>query len=225
MPRTITRIAFLGLGDIGGRMARRVAGAGFELAAWNRSAPRASQFAASLPAGTTVRMAPTPADAVRGAQVVISCLPTSADVMSVLDAAQGVAAALSSGTVWVDCTLGDPPTSRRIAAELAERGVAYIDAPVSGGTSGAESGTLTVMCGGDAAVIERVRPVLVSFAGKIVHCGAIGTGLPSRRSTTRCSPCTSGQPPKDWLRSARPAWHLGSHSRSSMPRVGGPTRA
>jgi 3-hydroxyisobutyrate dehydrogenase len=123
-----------------------------------------------------LRMAATAADAVRGADVVISCLPTSADVMSVLESSQGVAAALTRGAVWVDCTSGDPPTSRQIAAELAGFGVAYIDAPVSGGTSGADNGTLTVMCGGDAAVIERVRPVLVSFAGKIVHCGAIGTG-------------------------------------------------
>jgi 3-hydroxyisobutyrate dehydrogenase len=157
-------------------MARRVAAAGFDLAAWNRTPTRASQFAASAPAGASLRMAATAADAVRGADVVISCLPTSADVMSVLESSQGVAAALTRGAVWVDCTSGDPPTSRQIAAELAGFGVAYIDAPVSGGTSGADNGTLTVMCGGDAAVIERVRPVLVSFAGKIVHCGAIGTG-------------------------------------------------
>ncbi len=172
----MTRIAFLGLGDIGGRMARRVAAAGFELAAWNRSADRASRFAASLPPGAPVRMASTAAEAVRGAEIIISCLPTSADVVSVLDSADGVLAALGKGAVWVDCTSGDPPTSRQLAADLATHGVAYIDAPVSGGTSGADSGTLTVMCGGDAAVIERVRPVLASFAGKIVHCGAIGAG-------------------------------------------------
>jgi 3-hydroxyisobutyrate dehydrogenase len=77
----------------------------------------------------------------------------------------------------VDCTSGDPPTSRQIAADLAKRGVAYIDAPVSGGVSGAEAGTLTVMCGGEAAVIDRVRPVLAGFAGKVVHCGAIGAGM------------------------------------------------
>ena len=140
-------------------MARRVGAAGFELAAWNRTAGRATQFRDSLPAGTTVRMAATAAEAVRGADVVISCLPTSANVMSVLDAAHGVAAALTRGAAWVDCTSGDPPTSRQIAADLGAHGVAYIDAPVSGGTSGADNGTLTVMCGGDAAVIERVRPV------------------------------------------------------------------
>jgi 3-hydroxyisobutyrate dehydrogenase len=79
--------------------------------------------------------------------------------------------------VWLDCTSGDPPTSRQIATDLAKHGVAYIDAPVSGGTSGADAGTLTVMCGGDQAALDRVRPVLATFAGKVVHCGAVGTGM------------------------------------------------
>jgi 3-hydroxyisobutyrate dehydrogenase len=76
----------------------------------------------------------------------------------------------------VDCTSGDPETSRRIASELAAAGVAFIDAPVSGGVVGAEAGTLTVMVGGAASDLERARPVLDGFAGKIVHCGEIGAG-------------------------------------------------
>jgi 3-hydroxyisobutyrate dehydrogenase len=76
----------------------------------------------------------------------------------------------------VDCTSGDPDTSRRIAGDLAALGVGFIDAPVSGGVAGADAGTLTVMVGGPADALERARPVLESFAGKIVHCGALGAG-------------------------------------------------
>jgi 3-hydroxyisobutyrate dehydrogenase len=85
-------------------------------------------------------------------------------------------AGLKRGATVVDCTSGDPTTSRAIHDRLAEHGVDFIDAPVSGGTSGAEKGTLTVMVGGDAAVLERVRPVLETFSQKIVHCGDVGAG-------------------------------------------------
>jgi 3-hydroxyisobutyrate dehydrogenase len=83
---------------------------------------------------------------------------------------------MRSGSTLVDCTSGEPETSRQIARRLAERGIDFLDAPVSGGVSGAEKGALTVMVGGSAAVLERVRPVLASFGQKIVHCGDIGAG-------------------------------------------------
>jgi 3-hydroxyisobutyrate dehydrogenase len=172
----MTRIAFLGLGDIGSRMAQRVAAAGFELAVWNRTPARAERFAATIPAGASVRIARSAADAVHQAEVVISCLSTSADVVALLRADPQVLAELTPETVWVDCTSGDPPTSRLLATEFAARGVQFIDAPVSGGTSGADQGTLTVMCGGDAATLARVQPVLSSFGTKIVHCGPVGAG-------------------------------------------------
>jgi 3-hydroxyisobutyrate dehydrogenase len=88
----------------------------------------------------------------------------------------GIAAYIPEGALFIDCTSGDPATSRRIAGRLAERGIGFVDAPVSGGTLGAERGTLTVMCGGDAATVERVRPVLAAFGEKIVHCGPVGAG-------------------------------------------------
>lgn len=157
-------------------MARRVAAAGLELAVWNRTPARAEQFMAALPDRSRVRLATTPADAVRGADVIVSCVSTSADVVDILAPERGVLDALSKGAAWVDCTSGDPPTCRHVAAQLAPRGVAFLDAPVSGGTAGAEQGTLTVMCGGDAAVLERVRPVLATFGSKIVHCGPVGAG-------------------------------------------------
>jgi 3-hydroxyisobutyrate dehydrogenase len=170
------RVAFLGLGDIGGLMARRVAAAGYELAVWNRTPARAERFMAGLTDRSRVRTATAAADAVRGADVIVSCVSTSADVTAILAPEHGVTGALKKGAVWVDCTSGDPPTCRRIEAQLAAFGVAFLDAPVSGGTSGAEQGTLTVMCGGDAGTLERVRPVLATFGAKIVHCGPVGAG-------------------------------------------------
>jgi 3-hydroxyisobutyrate dehydrogenase len=166
------KVGFVGLGAIGRPMARRVADAGFELTVWNRTLDKARSFAGE----TGARCAPTPAEAARGAEIVITCLSTSADVEGVLGQPKGLLAGLERGALLVDCTSGDPATSRRIAERLGERGIAFMDAPVSGGTSGATQGTLTVMCGGESAVLERARPVLAAFGQKIVHCGGVGTG-------------------------------------------------
>jgi 3-hydroxyisobutyrate dehydrogenase len=165
-------VSFLGLGAIGLPMARHLARAPFNLRVWNRTAAKAAAFAQE----TGARHAATPAEAAREADVVITCFPVSADVEALLDGPTGLLAALRPGAVLVDCTSGDPATSRRIAARLAERGVGFLDAPVSGGVAGATAGTLTVMVGGDAALLERVRPVLEAFGKRIVHCGAVGTG-------------------------------------------------
>ena len=170
---TSRTVAFLGLGAIGRPMAARLAhAADISLRVWNRTPDKAEAFGREHGA----RVAKTPADAARGADVVITCLPVSADVESLLDGDQGLLAGMSSGATLVDCTSGDPASSRRIAARLADRGLGYLDAPVSGGTSGAEQGTLTVMVGGDAALLEHVRPVLETFGKKIVHCGPLGAG-------------------------------------------------
>jgi len=168
----MTRVAFLGLGAIGRPMARHLAPPAFDLAVWNRTASKAASFAAESGA----RAVATPRDAADGAAVVITCFPTSREVEDVLPGPDGLIAAMRPGMVLVDCTSGDPATSRRIAARLAAVNVDFLDAPVSGGVTGAERGTLTVMCGGDAAALERVRPVLAAFGSTIVHCGAIGAG-------------------------------------------------
>jgi 3-hydroxyisobutyrate dehydrogenase len=165
-------VAFLGLGDIGAPMASHLSRDPFELVVWNRTASRAEQFARDY----KVRTAATPAEAVKSADVVITCLPTSAEVESVLHGEHGILQGIRKGTVLLDCTSGDPPTSRSMAAELGGRGVDFIDAPVSGGTSGAKAGTLTVMWGGDESAFERVRPVVEAFGKKIVHAGPVGTG-------------------------------------------------
>ncbi|MBL8988318.1 MAG: NAD(P)-dependent oxidoreductase [Gemmatimonadetes bacterium] len=164
-------VAFLGLGAIGRPMAARVA-VRHPLVVWNRTAARAQEFARQ----TACRVAGSPAEAVREADVVMTCLSTSLDVESLLDGPEGLLAGLRPGTLFLDCTSGDPAGSNRIARRLAERGVAFADCPVSGGTNGAEAGTLTVMVGGDPAVFERARPYLECFGKLIVHLGAIGAG-------------------------------------------------
>lgn len=166
------KVAFLGLGAIGFPMARRIAEAGHELSVWNRSPEKS----AGLASKTSARVAATPADAASGASVVITCLPTSDEVEAVAFGPDGLASTLASGAILVDCTSGDPHESRSIANRLAQQGVDFLDAPVSGGVVGAEAGRLTVMCGGDAVVLERARPVLQAFGAKIILCGPTGAG-------------------------------------------------
>ncbi|HWL38746.1 MAG TPA: NAD(P)-dependent oxidoreductase [Gemmatimonadaceae bacterium] len=166
------RIAFLGLGDIGSLIASHLDRDPFALTVWNRTEAKARDFAASHRAA----VAATPADAVRGAEVVITCLPSSAEVEAVLHGEHGMLDALEKGAVLLDCTSGDPPTSRSIAAELARRGVGFIDAPVSGGTTAAKAGSLTVMWGGEEKDFARVRTVVEAFGKKIVHAGPVGAG-------------------------------------------------
>jgi len=168
----MNRIALLGLGAIGTPMAHHLAKPEFDLVVWNRTIARATTFASEHVA----RAVQTPADAARDRDIVITCLPVSRDVESLLDGDDGMLATMPAGSVLVDCTSGDPATSRRMAAKLAERGIGFLDAPVSGGVVGAVQGALTVMVGGDAALLERVRPVLECFGKRIVHCGAVGTG-------------------------------------------------
>ncbi|MEO7648235.1 MAG: NAD(P)-dependent oxidoreductase [Gemmatimonadaceae bacterium] len=166
-----TRVAFVGLGAIGAPMARHVAKQ-FDLVVWSRSRAKADAFA-RLAGGSAVA---TPGDAARGASVIITCLPTSMEVEELVFSEHGLASGMSRGAVLVDCTSGDPHASREFAERLAAQGVDFLDAPVSGGVVGAEAGKLTVMCGGDAAVLERVRPLLQSFGAKIILCGPTGAG-------------------------------------------------
>lgn len=166
------KVAFLGLGDIGALMASHLARDPFDLVVWNRTASKAEAFAREHKA----RVAATPAEAVGNADVVITCLPSSIEVEAILHGDNGMLDALPKGAVLVDCTSGDPPTSRSIAAELGGRGVDFIDAPVSGGTVAAKSATLTVMWGGEALVFERVRLAIEAFGKKIVHAGPVGSG-------------------------------------------------
>lgn len=165
------RVAFLGLGAIGRPMAARLIWA-HSLVVWNRTKVRANEFTAAYKA----RAVYTPREAASRSEVVITCLPTSAEVEALLDGPDGLLAGLAPGSLMLDCTSGDPATSRRIAARLAEHQVDFADAPVSGGVNGAEAGTLTVMVGSSEAVFQRALPVLQEFGKRIELMGPVGTG-------------------------------------------------
>jgi len=167
----VTAVGFLGLGAMGWPMATRLASRG-GLVVWNRTASRAAEFAERHGA----RAAATPRELGAQVDVAITCLPTSADVAALLEGPDGLLAGLRPGALLLDCTSGDPATSRRIASRLEEGGIAFADAPVSGGTNGAEAGTLTVMIGGDAATVARARPLLAAFGSRIEHLGPVGAG-------------------------------------------------
>jgi 3-hydroxyisobutyrate dehydrogenase len=139
---------------------------------WNRTGSRAREFAEKYGASA----AATPREAVASADTVVTCLPSSREVEALLDGPEGLLAGLCPGALVLDCTSGDPAGSRRIAARLAEQGIAFADAPVSGGTNGAEAGTLTIMVGADAETFERARPILSAFGHRIHHVGPIGAG-------------------------------------------------
>ncbi len=166
------KVAFLGLGAIGAPMASHLCDEPFELTVWNRTGEKARAFAEEQ----GVYAAGTPVDAVREAEVVITCLPSSVEVEEILSGPSGILSGIPRGALMIDCTSGDPAASQRIASQLADRGVAFIDAPVSGGVKGAVAGTLTVMCGGSEQDIDRARPVLETFGKKIIRCGDIGAG-------------------------------------------------
>lgn len=156
---------------MGRPMAAHVARA-HELTVWNRTPSRAEAFARAQSA----RAAATPREAVTGAEVTLLCLPTSAEVETVLDGPDGALGAIRPGALVLDCTSGDPAAARRIASRLAQSGIAFADCPVSGGTNGAEAGSLTVMVGADPATFERARPVLGCFGKRVEHLGPVGAG-------------------------------------------------
>jgi 3-hydroxyisobutyrate dehydrogenase len=160
-------IGFIGLGAMGRPMAGNLARVA-PTAVWNRTRAVAEAHAAEHGTELAERLSD-----LGDADVVISCLPTTAEVASV---AGSLVPYLGPGVVWIDHTSGDPEGSRALAAELGDHGVAYLDAPVSGGTDGAATGTLTVMVGGDPAVLDDVRWCLEAVGRRIVHVGSIGAG-------------------------------------------------
>ena len=163
------KVCVLGIGFMGFPMARRLCEAGFTVHAWNRSREKAERLA---PCGATVHALAS--DAVRDADIVVCLLENGAVVGDVLFA-QGAAAAMKAGALVIDMSSIKPREAREHAARLREMGIAHMDAPVSGGTVGAEAGTLAVMAGGDATDFERARPVFQVF-GRATHVGPHGAG-------------------------------------------------
>jgi 3-hydroxyisobutyrate dehydrogenase len=168
---TDTPVAFLGLGTMGAAMAANLARAGFGVVAWNRSSGRAPELD-----DLGVERAATPAEVAQAADIIVVCVSDTPDVEAVLFGANGLAEGAGSGTLVIDCSTIAPSATRDFAARLAEHGVALVDAPVSGGSEGAQKATLTIFCGGDADDVERARPVLAAMGKTITHVGPSGAG-------------------------------------------------
>jgi 3-hydroxyisobutyrate dehydrogenase len=166
------RLGYLGLGMMGFPMARRLLNAGHDVTVWNRSSGKA---AALVEAGA--KAASHPRDVAAAASIIFMCLTDAAAVEAVVFGANGVATVSGQGKLVVDFSSIHPEAARAIAARLkAANGIGWIDAPVSGGTMGAEEGTLAVMAGGDATDIERVRPYVLTMARRLTHMGPTGAG-------------------------------------------------
>ena len=162
------KVGFIGLGAMGRPMALHLQKGGHELLVWARR----PESAVGLPA----TLCATPAELGRRCEVVFTIITSSADVEAVALGADGLIEGMAPDSVLVDCSTIAPDAARRVAAELAGKGIHMLDAPVSGGAQGAIDATLAIMAGGDTAVLERVRPLFACLGKRIVHIGPNGAG-------------------------------------------------
>ena len=167
----IETVAFIGLGTMGLPMTLNLLRAGYRVVVYNRTSAKQQ---ISVEAGAIG--AESPQAAAAQAEVVITCVSDTPDVQQVLIGEQGVIHGAAPGTIVVDMSTISPQTTREIAAILLSQGIQMLDAPVSGGSEGAIQGTLSIMVGGEAAVLERVQPILAVLGKTITHVGAIGAG-------------------------------------------------
>ena len=167
------QVAFLGLGVMGYPMAGHLTRAGHQVTVYNRSAAKAQAWMAECPGHAS---APTPREAAAGADIVFACVGNDDDLRSVVLGPDGAFAGMKPGAVFVDHTTASASVARELSSEAQKRGLQFIDAPVSGGQAGAVNGALTVMCGGDAATFERVKPVAMAFSRAFTLIGDSGAG-------------------------------------------------
>lgn len=168
----MTRVGFIGLGAMGKPMAASLLRAGFQVTV----VPHRTQAPALELQALGAAIASTPAEAAESADFVVTALPDAPQVEAVLLGPGGVAEGARPGLICVDMSTIAPTAARRIGAELAARGIGFLDAPVSGGVGGATAGTLTIMAGGSAEVLEKARPVLLGMGKQIYHAGPAGAG-------------------------------------------------
>ena len=164
-------IAFIGLGNMGAPMARNLLNAGHSLNLFDLNKDILAELAA-----LGGHISHSPREAAQGTELVITMLPAAAHVRSVWLGEDGVLAGIGEGVPAVDCSTIDPQTARDVAAAAARQGVQMADAPVSGGTGGAQAGTLTFMVGASQTLFDTLHPVLAQMGRNIVHCGDVGTG-------------------------------------------------
>jgi 3-hydroxyisobutyrate dehydrogenase len=168
----MARIAFIGIGVMGGPMARHLAAAGHELTVYNRSAAKAEAWTATH-GGTK---AASPAEAAESKDAVITCVGNDDDLAEVTLGREGAFRTMASGAVFIDHTTVSARIARQLAVEGKSRGLLCVDAPVSGGQAGAENGTLSIMCGGRDTAVEAARPFMQAYGARITHVGPAGAG-------------------------------------------------
>lgn len=171
-PIAARRVAFLGLGVMGGPMAAHLAAAGHAVTVYNRTGAKAQAWVAEHGGA----MAGTPRAAAEGAEFVFACVGNDDDLRAVTLGDQGAFAGMAPGAVFVDHTTASAEVARQLHAEARSRGLHFVDAPVSGGQAGAVNGVLTVMCGGDAEPFEAMKPVAMAFARAVTRLGDSGAG-------------------------------------------------
>ena len=176
-PVTPHQVAFLGLGVMGYTMAGHLRRAGHRVTVYNRTAAKAGQWAGEHAAdGAGSATAPTPRQAAHDADIVFACVGNDDDLRSVVLGEHGAFAGMKPGAVFVDHTTASAAVARELYQAAQHRGLHFVDAPVSGGQAGSVNGVLTVMCGGDQAAFERVRPVVMAFARACTLVGGPGCG-------------------------------------------------
>ena len=166
------KVAFLGMGVMGGPMAGHLAAVGHDVTVYNRTAAKAEAWTKAHSGAA----AATPAEAARGAEIVFVCVGNDDDVRSVIYGDAGALAGMESGTVLVDHTTASASLARELDSAARDRGIAFLDAPVSGGQAGAENGQLTVMVGGESAPFETAKPAIDCFAKACTLMGPAGSG-------------------------------------------------
>jgi 3-hydroxyisobutyrate dehydrogenase len=166
------RVGFIGLGVMGFPMAGHLARARHSVTVYNRTGSKAAAWQAEY-AGAT---AATPRDAATGADIVFACVGNDDDLRSVVLGASGAFSGMQRGAIFVDHTTASAAVARELSAAALEHGLHFVDAPVSGGNLGAINGTLTVMCGGDPAAFETMRPVVMAYSKAVTLLGASGAG-------------------------------------------------
>ncbi len=168
----MAKLAFLGLGVMGAPMAAHLKTAGHDVTVYNRTAAKAEAWVATNGGA----WAKTPREAAEGCDFVLACVGNDDDLRSVVTGEDGALAGMSSGATFVDHTTVSATVTRELAAEAAEMGIGWVDAPVSGGQAGAENGKLAIMCGGDADQFEAAEPVIAAYSKATVHFGEVGAG-------------------------------------------------
>jgi 3-hydroxyisobutyrate dehydrogenase-like beta-hydroxyacid dehydrogenase len=168
----MANLGFVGLGVMGGRVAKRLLDAGHLVTGYNRTRSKAAWL---VDAG--MALADTPRTVAEASQITFTMVSDTSALQSVVEGPDGVLAGLAAGAVYVDMSTVSPAATRALAARVAERGAAMLDAPVSGSVITLERGQLSIMVGGDAAVLERVRPVLEAIGPKVIHVGGNGQAM------------------------------------------------